>query len=559
MEFRVKDLFQMDTLQQAFVVSGKQGLDNPIRGVTIIEAPDIAEWISGGELLLSSLYPLQSYNDQEQHNFMIQLVDKNVSALVIKTGRFVQDIPKGIIAASDEYHLPVIQIPRQIPYREIMYPIMESLFNHQVTKLKYFKEAHDRFIALTLSNKGSEQIVHTLANLIGNPVTLYDRNFFPMSTTDSQFSSFEVLQKETDALAIDTEFPCHRQRASYPDWGGKTCNQYVIPIETVNQIRIQFVIHEVYKLVEALDFIAIENAATSMSLDLVKQYAVAEVEMKYKDDLIDDLLHAKIDSLQSVYQRANLIGWDLNKTYVVVLFRLQHSGGSEAEEVDLYGLHHPYQRTLSDMIQQRIPEGPIRIRSDQLVVLWGVDPAEEDKGVCIQGIKEAAKSIQQAFYKRVQHLDIQVGIGNAAYAISELPRSYKEAQDALQLGATIKGQSAVAAFSDLGIYRLLCQIEDPESLTNFIPPSLQKLLDYKQPNRDDLIQTLRVFLQQHHNAAKTAEELFCHYKTVTYRMDRIKEITGLDLDDPDEVLSIQVGLKIVTLLGDELIEAGAKA
>lgn len=46
---------------------------------------------------------------------------------------------------------------------------------------------------------------------------------------------------------------------------------------------------------------------------------------------------------------------------------------------------------------------------------------------------------------------------------------------------------------------------------------------------------------------------------MTYRMDRIKEITGLDLDDPDEVLSIQVGLKIVTLLGDELIEAGAKA
>lgn len=46
-EFRVKDLLQIDTLKQAFVVSGKQGLNNLVRGVTIIEAPDIAEWING--------------------------------------------------------------------------------------------------------------------------------------------------------------------------------------------------------------------------------------------------------------------------------------------------------------------------------------------------------------------------------------------------------------------------------------------------------------------------------------------------------------------------------
>ncbi|MGW9527556.1 PucR family transcriptional regulator ligand-binding domain-containing protein [Paenibacillus terrae] len=76
MEFKVKDLFQIDTLKQAFVIGGKQGLNNPIRGVTIIEAPDIAEWISGGELLLSSLYPLQSYNVSEQKAFMAQLSEK---------------------------------------------------------------------------------------------------------------------------------------------------------------------------------------------------------------------------------------------------------------------------------------------------------------------------------------------------------------------------------------------------------------------------------------------------------------------------------------------------
>lgn len=553
MEFRVKDLFQIETLKQAFVVSGKQGIHNPIRGVTIIEAPDIAEWISGGELLLSSLYPLQSYDDCEQQAFMTQLSEKNVSALVIKTGRFVHDIPSGIIEASDRYHIPVIQIPKQVPYREIMYPVMESLFNSQVVKLKYFKEVHDRFIALTLANKGSDNMITSLTKLIGNPVTLYDRNFGTIAATDPRLAAFVVLEQEEsdDNVRIDTEFSCFRQRVNYPDWNGSTAHQLVIPVETVNHIKVHLVIHETCKQVEALDFIAIENAATSLSLELIKQYAVAEVEMKFKDDLIDDLLHAKFESLQSVYQRANVIGWNLSKAHIVVLFRLQSPDHGRINDAERYGLHNPNQRMLYELIQQRLPEGIIRSRSDQLVVLWSADSEQGDKTACIRSIKEAVRDIQQIFCKRVQQIEVQVGIGSAAADLLELPRSYKEAQDALHLGTMMNGRSAIAAFSDLGIYRLLCQIEDAGELAKFIPPSLHKLLAYKQPNRNDLIKTLQTFLQHHQNAAKTAEELFCHYKTVTYRMERIKEITGMDMDDPDEMLSVQVGLKILVLLEDK--------
>ncbi|MCR8644764.1 PucR family transcriptional regulator ligand-binding domain-containing protein [Paenibacillus sp. N1-5-1-14] len=551
MELRVKDLFQIDTLKQAFVVSGNEGLHNQIRGVTIIEAPDIAEWINGGELLLTSLYPLQSYNYEEQQAFIERLAEKDVSALVVKTGRFVHDVPEGIIEASKRLRLPVIQIPKQIPYRDVMYPIMKSLFNKQVIKLKYFKEVHEKFTALTLTNKGSDEMIASLTKLIGNPATLYDRNFGSIATTDSRLVSFEQLEKEeTDGVRMDTEFPCYRQRVVYPEKGVNVYNHYVIPIETINHIKIHLVIHETCKPVEPLDFIAIENAATALSLELIKHYAVAEVEMKFKDDLIDDLLHAKFDNLQNVYQRANVIGLDLSKSYAVVLFRLNNLKPTSSDS-EMFGLHNPNQRILYEIIQQELASGMIRSRSDQLVVLWGMDPDADDKSACTHVIKKAAKQIQQVFLKRSPHFDVQVGIGNIAHTLSELPQSYKEAQDSLQLGTIIKGKNAVAAFSDLGIYRLLCQIQHTDELVDFIPLSLTKLLAYKQPNRDDLIKTLRTFLHHHQNAAKTAEELFCHYKTVTYRMDRIKEITGIDLDDPDEMLSVQVGLKILVLIGDK--------
>lgn len=76
----------------------------------------------------------------------------------------------------------------------------------------------------------------------------------------------------------------------------------------------------------------------------------------------------------------------------------------------------------------------------------------------------------------------------------------------------------------------------------YIPESLQKLLNYKKGLREDLIITLQSYLDRNQNLTKTAQDLFVHYKTAAYRVEKIGDITGIDFENPGEVLAVRIGL-----------------
>ncbi|NMP12256.1 PucR family transcriptional regulator, partial [Paenibacillus polymyxa] len=133
---------------------------------------------------------------------------------------------------------------------------------------------------------------------------------------------------------------------------------------------------------------------------------------------------------------------------------------------------------------------------------------------------------------------VQVGIGNVAETVMDISGRYQEAQYALDLGEKLYGKESITAFAELGLFRLLCQFPDPAVLTSFIPPSLSRLVESKNAIKNDLLHTLEVFLEHNQNAAKAAHHLFVHYKTVMYRLERIRERTGMDFEDSEEMLGV---------------------
>lgn len=554
MEFRVEHVLKMERLHDAKVLGGREGLSNVIEGITIMEAPDIADWLKGGEMLLTSLYPIRNYTEEEQREFVYRLADKGVSALMIKNHRFVKNIPDAIVEAGEKTALPIIQIPQDIPYVDVLYPVMEELFNNQVMKLKYFIDVHDRFTALSLTDAGLESIITTLGELIGNPVALYDRNFVCMTATSSYTMPTEQMERNVEREKIvETKFPYYWMMAQVTEPETKSLEQIVVPIRTVNRIMVHLVITEVYKRLEELDFIAIENAATALSLELVKQFAVAEVEREFKNDIIDDLLAGKGQMLETVYHRANLIGWDLDRSYAVLLFHVKEefTSLSQKEMNKPRSSRRLQTKTftyLHEAIRSHFADGILRSRSDTIILLLPVDQQEGKEKNWLAAVKEKAREIQENIRAKAKDIVVQVGIGNVAETVMDISRKYQEAQDALDLGGTLYGSESVTAFAELGLFRLLCQFPDPAALTSFIPPSLSRLVESKNAIKNDLLHTLEVFLEHNQNAAKAAQDLFVHYKTVMYRLERIKEITGMDFEDSEEMLGVRVGLKILNLV-----------
>jgi len=549
-EITVKSLLQIGPLKTSQVVAGYQKLDNVVKGVTIIEAPDIVNWLSGGELLLTSLYagPGEGQNYRE---FIQLLSQKEVSALAVKIRRFVQTIPQEVIDAANEFGLPLIELEGNIRFVDIMYPVMEQLFNSQVVKLKYYKDIQERFTTLALQCEGLEAIIRTLEELVGNPVAVYDKNFKCLKATDPRIERFKEPQERELRENLNEKFSYYRQKVNYPALGDDLVPQVVVQIKALSQVKAFLTIAELNKPLEEMDFICLENAATVVTLDSVKRFAVSEVEQRFKNDLIEQILNGEMSSA-NVLERANFMEWDLNRPYQIVVFDLQNLDAHLLEnrnqnKMALQGLKSEITSIISSAIRNHTKDFIIGNKVDTVVVLW---PVTEKDGSLLQKIKGVGKEVQQQIKKRMKKISIQVGIGDEALCIQDIPRSYKEAQDALTYGAMLHKESSIVGFSELGVFRVLCKFAEGNSLEEFLPKSLLKILNYDQENNAELLYTLQVFLECNGNASKAAKELFIHYKTILYRLDRIKEVTQLDLEDNKNRLELEMGLKMLHLLNN---------
>lgn len=117
MGLTVRELLLAEEMKDIKVLAGDRGLDKEIKGVTIIEAPDIVKFIDGGEVLLTGLYAFRSCTVDEFRTYINELSRKSVSALVLKRGRKVENADTKIellFAFAQEHNIPVLEVPFDI-------------------------------------------------------------------------------------------------------------------------------------------------------------------------------------------------------------------------------------------------------------------------------------------------------------------------------------------------------------------------------------------------------------------------------------------------------------
>ncbi|HEY6758608.1 MAG TPA: helix-turn-helix domain-containing protein [Baekduia sp.] len=109
----------------------------------------------------------------------------------------------------------------------------------------------------------------------------------------------------------------------------------------------------------------------------------------------------------------------------------------------------------------------------------------------------------------------------------------------------------VMAFDDTGAYRLLLSAmsEDPAELQRFYAETIEPLVAYDEQYETDLVVTVEAFLDADGNVAGTAQRLFTHRHTIRYRLERVRELSGLDVGSTDGREKLSLGLKAMRVLG----------
>ncbi len=131
MEITVADVLDSELLRGAKVIAGKKGLYRPISSVTVGEVPDIADWLKGGELVLSTLYAV-SKEPAAQLEFVKKIISKNASALMIKPGRFVKELEKAMVKEAKDADFPLVEVPTKVRWTDLVRDIYDRMIKVEV-------------------------------------------------------------------------------------------------------------------------------------------------------------------------------------------------------------------------------------------------------------------------------------------------------------------------------------------------------------------------------------------------------------------------------------------
>jgi DNA-binding PucR family transcriptional regulator len=163
-------------------------------------------------------------------------------------------------------------------------------------------------------------------------------------------------------------------------------------------------------------------------------------------------------------------------------------------------------------------------------------------------------SLYRAVAAEVSSDQGSIGIGSAAVTPSELPRSFAEAQRALQVQAESMSPYGGRRFEDLGLYRILDRAGDRPEVHDFVMEWLGPLLTYDREKNADLVTTLTHYLDCGGNYDDAAQSLTIHRSTLRYRLGRIRDISGRDLQDVEDRLNLHLATRIVRVTGVPLLQ-----
>nr|AAS19481.1 PmoR [Mycobacterium sp. M156] len=332
--------------------------------------------------------------------------------------------------------------------------------------------------------------------------------------------------------------PVHDMTAAdYTDESGQWVS---VPIKAANVRHGQF-----YALLAQpptiRDVVILEQAATICALLLGHEESLVSSTERLRSEFIWDLFDGRITSEADIISRALALGFRLAFPARIMLLRAQgferlvRSESWSAEETER--ARNWISARIATAIAERTGDVvPVAHRSEHFVAI--LTPAPAGQTTSPAAIAKAA--VARSPYPSVS---LQVGVSRAVNSIEALPGALREARVALS--AVTPERGPVVVLDDLGVLQFLIAPTQAQDLYRYAQAILGPLVSYDERHGSDLVATLDHWFNNGCNSAQTARNLQLHTKSLTYRLHRIAEISGLDLGSRETRLDIELALRIL--------------
>ncbi len=511
----VRHVLRLALPPESKVVAGAPGLGHQVTWVAMMRTklPAFVD-LRGGELALLSVEAAQALDPRlTLANLVKRLAQAPVAAIA-----FLGDVAEDAVAAAESLRLPLIHLPAGSDVREVEREVARLVSDYEAQLERRGAQLYNVLTQLLLADteSGMQALLDVLVARTGQCVACYS------ASGDVRL----LLGQGAGRVALQSLRP---QEA-----GDSSLLSQHIWVESVGAPDMPYGYMAIAgTTLDEWDRLAVVQGAAALALMYAREQAVQAAEERLRGDFLSMVLVGPPADPAALLQRGEELGYDLALSHVALLFALENPTS---------GLLSRLLSSIQSELNRRTIAAPLLRREAGILCML---PVRAESGA--PRPREMAESLRERLGNDYDGL--VVALGTPAASLVDWARAAREAEQALMLGMQLFGAQRVLAFGDLGVYRLLVLLRDEPELWTFYRETLSKLVTYDRKQYGDrkqdgeLLKTLDEYFNHLGNLRATSDALHVHRNTLLYRLERIKQISGINLDNAEEYFSMWLALR----------------
>lgn len=506
--------------------------------VTIRAQPPVFPDIYGGELALVSMDVLRSFDSRlTLASVLRQLAEFNVSA-VLATGTASQEA----IDAANECEIALLSVPDEASLTSIERAVNALILNQSARLTERAIEIQRQLTRLAAENRDLNSLLQVMSRSTGKPLAIHNAAG-ALITQIMPYVGRRALNGRNPAILanadkfrlwIETEAPAAVGIIKASPLG------HTIVLKVEKRVAGYLSLIDGDDSLNEFDRLVLTYGADVCAIEMAKNRAIASAVEQTRGDWIQMWLSGTPADDDLLRTRAQQAGFEPASQYVVAVYRVT-SGTGQAMRLD------SVISLVRDDISRRGINGAVGQYVDVVVALY---PLDDENGGALTRARSTVETVRAQLAQRTPGVLMAAGISRPATGLSSLRDAYREAKDAVGIAFELSDCDSTTYYGDLKLYQLLLALKERnlEHLQGFYEDALGPLVAHDQRKQSDLIRTLSGFFAANGNLAKAAQDLDVHRNTLVYRLERIADLTKLDLDDSDNRLILHLALKTQRVL-----------
>lgn len=543
-EVTVRDILKLELLENAKVLAGEAGLGHEVNYTEVMIDTDVLQFLKRGELLMALVSNFTGLTEEMLDHVIDGFAERDLAGLLIKA-REGETIPQKLVDLANQKGLPLIQIDFEISLSDIMSLIFKVINDRQQAILERVETLHKDIMGVALKGGGVNDILVSLSRTIKNPIFVKDYQFENVFFDSALFTKdYKLLQNFVDSgYYRDINVAEAKMMVDTVNVAGEEITRLVLPIVLKNAVYGHIITFGLSDKLSSYDRLGIENASNLIALEFLKEISVHDVENKYKLEFFDDLISLDDARRNTALNRASSYKFIEDAFFGVVCINLGEESIHDQDNDVINQLIMRCTYLVEIICRDRNRPYLIASKGNKIfVTIMFKDPEKAAKR-----LEQYANTFNEVIESKVKKIDLYYGVGRVYQGLVNVYRSLKDAEKAQDAAERLMHQS-IMSYEDLGVFKILFQDNLKPELQEFYDETIKPLVDYDRRRDTELVKTLSIYFNTNGNLKKMSEELFTHYNTVLYRINRIQEITEMNLDSERDRYALHTALKIIQIL-----------